>query len=383
MNSTSSNSPLTRDIVARISKPDGTGTGLPSECYTSDDWLKQENETLFRKTWMLAGLCHQIPNGGDAVPIEVAGLPLLLLRDSAGDVRVFHNVCRHRGAILIDEACSKIKSLVCPYHAWTYGLDGDLLARPHFFGGEQHDLEPGEDAPSLVPVRHAVWNDLVFVNIDAQAPSFDEHFAPFTNRTKSYDFSALRYAATLDFDIAGNWKLVYENFLDPYHVPRVHPRLDKFTSMAERPAVEMESNWFHSKLPIDEPQLGRAQPLPYYPGLDERGRHTERFFHLFPTMCLQIWPDQLAVFQLHALAPGRTIEHIHMYFVGDAASDPAYEELRQDAYDMWNQLNTEDFTIVENMHKARASPAFDGGSLSPYWDRSTQYFAKLIVSALT
>ena len=375
-------SPLTDDVLRRIATPDGTGTGLPNDCYTSTEWLHRENELLFAKTWMLAGFCHDIPNPGDAIPLRVAGLPILLLRDLNNEIQVFHNVCRHRGAIVLGEACSQLDKLICPYHAWTYALNGKLKARPHYFGGGQHDLNPNDDAPGLVPIRHAVWHDLVFVDLSGAAPDFETSFAPFSTRMQAYDFSALRYASTLDFDIKGNWKLVYENFLDPYHVPRVHPRLDKYTPMSQRPRVFTDENWFYSSLPIDDPQLGRDPPLPYYPGLDEKGQHTEWFFHLFPTTCFQIWPDQLAVFQLHALAPGRTIEHIHMYFVGEAADDPRFSECRQSAYDMWDQLNTEDFTIVENMQRARGSPAFDGGALSPYWDQSTQYFAKLVVDAL-
>lgn len=375
-------SPLTDAVLDRIAAPLETGTGLPNGCYTSEQWLRLENQHLFAKKWMLAGFCHDIAERGDAYPITLAGMPLLLLRDGEGQVKVFHNVCRHRGAVVLDKPCNSLDVLICPYHAWTYGLDGRLRSRPHFYGGDQHDLDPGDAVPGLVSIRHAVWHDLIFVDLSGQAPSFEEHWAPFTSRMQAYDFSALRYATTLDFDIKGNWKLVYENFLDPYHVPRVHPRLNKYTRMSKRPAVWTDGDWFYSTLPIDEPQLGRSAPLPYYPGLDEEAQHTEWFFHLFPTTCFQIWPDQLAVFQLHALAPNHTVEHIHMYFVGDAAADPAYAPTRQSAYDMWQQLNTEDFTIVENMQIARNSSAFDGGVLSPYWDHSTQHFARLVVEAM-
>ena len=373
---------LTGEVLERIAAPIESGTGLPNECYTSESWRRLENERIFARTWMLAGFCHDIPHAGDACPVTVAGLPLLLVRNHDGAIGAFHNVCRHRGAVLLDEPCRNLQSLVCPYHAWTYALSGELRSRPHFYGGGKHDLHPSEDVPGLVAVRHAVWNDLIFVDLSGRAPSFEQHWAPFSSRMQAYDFSALEYAETLDFDIKGNWKLVYENFFDPYHVPRVHPRLDQYTPMSNRPATWTDGNWFYSTLPIDEPQLGRSPALPFYPGIDDKTQHTEWFYHLFPTTCLQIWPDQLAVFQLHALAPDHTVEHIHMYFMGEAATDPAYAKSRQSAYDMWNQLNTEDFTIVENMQVARGSPAFDGGVLSPYWDQATQHFARLVVDAM-
>ncbi len=369
---------LDESAVARFRSATGDGSGLPNECYTSPEWLKAENERIFARTWMLAGFCHDVPQPGDVSPVEMAGMPLIIVRDHDGMIRVFHNVCRHRGAVVVAQPCQRQSVLTCPYHAWVYGLDGSLRMRPHFFGGGRHDTDPGEYAPGLVPVRHAVWHDLVFVNISGDAPEFEDHWEPFARRTRDYDFGALRYAATLNFDVRGNWKLIYENFYDAYHVPTVHPRLEVFTPLDTRVAVDTEGPWFHNTSMIQEPQPGRGIGMPMYPGLDGKGQRTEWYFHLFPTTAIQIWPDQFAVFQLHALAPDRTKEHIHMYFVGDAATDEVHAGHRQDVYDMWNELNTEDFEIVENMQGARASPGFDGGVLSPYWDPATQHFARLV-----
>jgi len=373
---------LSDEVVSHFEGPTETGRGLPNACYTSEAWLEAENRLLFARTWMLAGFCHDVPKKGDACPVKLAGMPLVILRDNDGEIRVFHNVCRHRGAVIVAEPCSGQRMLTCPYHAWAYGLDGSLRARPHFYGGGKHDTDPGPDAPRLRPVRHAVWNDLIFVNVSGDAPDFATHWEPFARRTGDYDFSALRHAKTLEFDIKGNWKLIIENFFDAYHVPAVHPKLEDFAPLASRIGTQMEGPWFHNTNPIAEPQEGRGLGMPYYPGLDEEGRRTEWYFHLFPTTLFEIWPDQMAVFQLHALAPDRTIERIHMYFIGDGASDPAYARQRQDVYDMWTELNTEDFKIVENMQLARSSPGFDGGVLSPFWDPATQYFARLVAEAM-
>ncbi|MBN33855.1 MAG: hypothetical protein CMM46_03595 [Rhodospirillaceae bacterium] len=368
---------LTDDVVSRFDLETEQATGLPNACYTSPEWLKAENERLFARTWMLAGFCHEIPNKGDVCPVEMGGMPLVILRDNDGEVGVFHNVCRHRGAVVVPEKCSAQRILTCPYHAWAYGLDGKLRTRPHFYGGDKHDTDPGPDAPGLVPVRHAVWHDLIFVNISGDEMPFEEHWEPFTRRTKDYDFSALRYAKTLEFDVKGNWKLILENFFDAYHVPSVHPKLEEFAPIHTRDGTQTDGVWFHNTNPITEPQEGRGEGMPFYPGLDEKGQRTEWYFHLFPTTLFEIWPDQLAIFQLKALEPGRTIEYIHLYFIGEGATEPQYEPNRQAVYEMWDELNTEDFTIVENMQQARSSPAFDGGVLSPFWDPATQHFAKL------
>ena len=280
-------------------------------------------------------------------------MPLVILRDNDGEIRVFHNVCRHRGAVIVPEKCSGQRVLTCPYHAWAYGLDGKLRTRPHFFGGDKHDTDPAPGTADLAPVRHAVWHDLIFVNLSGDAVDFETHWEPFARRTWDYDFSALRYAKTLDFDVKGNWKLIYENFYDSYHVPSVHPSLELHTPIDTRVAVDTEGPWFHNTSQISNPQVGRGVGMPFYPGLDEIGQNREWYFHLFPTTCIQIWPDQMAIFQLHALEPGRTIEHIHLYFIGDAATDPAFEDHRQGVYDMWDELNGEDFRIVENMQMAQ------------------------------
>jgi len=382
MNTYSTHPLLTDEVVSRFEAATEAGSGLPNACYTSADWLDAENRLVFARTWMLAGFCHDIQQKGDACPVSVAGMPLVILRDNDGEVRVFHNVCRHRGAVIVPEKCTGKRMLTCPYHGWAYGLDGSLRARPHFYGGGRHDTDPGPDAPRLVPVRHAVWHDLIFVNVSGDAPDFATHWEPFARRTGDYDFAALRYAATLDFDVKGNWKLIFENFYDAYHVPVVHPKLEEFTPITERIGVQTEGPWFHNTSRILEPQEGRGIGMPFYPGLDEEGQRTEWYFHLFPTTCIQIWPDQMAIFQLHALEPGHTIEHIHMYFIGDAASDAVFARQRQDVYDMWNELNTEDFKIVENMQIARNSPGFDGGVLSPFWDPATQHFARLMAQAM-
>ncbi len=373
---------LTDDVLSRFDVATEEGSGLPNACYTSTEWLKAENERLFSRTWMLAGFCHDVPKKGDVSPVELAGMPLLVLRDNDDQIQVFHNVCRHRGAVIVPEKCSGQRILTCPYHAWAYGLDGKLRSRPHFYGGDKHDTDPGPDAPGLVPVRHAVWHDLIFVNISGDAIPFEEHCEPFARRTQDYDFSALRYARTLEFDVKGNWKLILENFFDAYHVPSVHPKLEEFAPIHTRVGTQIEGPWFHNTNPITEPQEGRGKGMPFYPGLDETGQRTEWYFHLFPTTLFEIWPDQLAVFQLHALEPGRTIEKIHMYFIGEGATEQQYEPNRQGVYDMWDELNTEDFKIVENMQMARSSPAFDGGVLSPFWDPATQHFARLMAQGM-
>ena len=149
------------DTLDAMARPIAEASALPNVCYTSQRWQELEYERLFARSWFVAGFSHEIPEPGDAMPVEAAGMPLLLLRDREGAVRVFHNVCRHRGAVMVAKPCSGLKLLTCPYHAWAYGLDGALRTRPHFHGGDRHDIvKAGEDPPGLVPVR-ALYGDEV------------------------------------------------------------------------------------------------------------------------------------------------------------------------------------------------------------------------------
>ena len=120
--------------LKRIDKNVEDSTGLPNALYTNPEFLQFENEQLFPSVWILAGFVHQVPNVGDVAPITVAEKPLILLHNENDEILVFHNVCRHRGGKLVSSACTEIKVLVCPNHSWTYGLDGKIRARPHFFG---------------------------------------------------------------------------------------------------------------------------------------------------------------------------------------------------------------------------------------------------------
>ena len=362
---------------------DDGGSGLPNHCYTSDEWLRAERERLFARTWMLAGFQHDIPRPGDVQPVTVAGMPLLLLRDREGEVRCFHNVCRHRGTTLVDGPCRSLQALTCPYHAWSYALDGRLLTRPHFHGAGHHDvIEKGGDAPGLVTVRHALLHDLIFVNLSGDAPAFEDHVAFFLDKTAAYDLASLRYAATVSFEIAGNWKLVYENYIDCYHIFSAHPRLNNFADMSGREPLATHGHWLWTRYEFDAPEPGRGVGLPYYPGLEARWRHTCSAFHLFPTACFHIWPDQLALIHHRELSPGRTHEDIHLYFVGDAATDPAFADARESVAELWRELNGEDVGVIERMQQGRSSGGFDGGVLSPYWDRPTQHFARLVAKSV-
>ena len=207
--------------------------GLPTWAYTSEEFALLERESLFARSWHAVGFCHDVPEAGDVFPVlSPAGRALLLVRDETNVVRVFHNFCRHRGMRLVDAPAKSRRNIVCPYHAWSYALDGSLLRIPHRHGFGKH-AECPTDVSGLAPVRTALWAGIVFVDLSGQAAPFDEYISPLRKRWSHYDLDLLRSGTDMKFDVAGNWKLAIENFIDIYHVPYVHPSLNQYNNMTD------------------------------------------------------------------------------------------------------------------------------------------------------
>ena len=221
---------LDQSDFAAVCKSTGDARGLPNYAYTSEEFFALEQQQLFANTWTCIGNACSLPEPGDLQPVGFLGEPLLMLRNKAGQIKVFHNVCSHRGNELVWQACNTATTIQCPYHAWAYDLDGKLLSTPHIGGTGIHQIDSLERGKNgLRPVRSAVWMDLVFVNLSENAPDFASFIAPLQHRLDRFasaeQFAALKPAAdhgryTIDF--AGNWKLCVENYLESYHFGFCH-----------------------------------------------------------------------------------------------------------------------------------------------------------------
>ena len=360
---------------------DTVALDLPEGAYGSESFFVREREAVFRGSWVLAGFGYQIPEPGDARPVTVTGLPLLLVRGEMGDVRVFHNVCLHRGCPLIRGPVRRQKRLTCFYHGWAYDLGGRLRARPYFLEGGRHDIVDPEAGVGLEPVRNAQWSDLIFVNLDGKAVPFEEYTRPMLSRVADYDLSLLRHAdRVLDFDIAGNWKLVAENWLDALHIFAVHPELNDFADQSGRERTEVDGHMFPGVYEFAEPRAGMVLDPSCRRVMSREGANKVWSFFMFPSVFIQVRPDHLVVFDLVPVAPDRTREHIHFYFMGEAANDAENSEARRVVYDAWDAINAQDLGPIEGMQQGRQSTAFRGSLVSPYWDEALTHFTHLIDS---
>ncbi len=355
------------------------GTALGNEAYVSAEFFDSEVKKIFRATWMLAGFAHEISDAGDSLPVTIGGIPMILVRGRDGEVRAFHNVCVHRGMPLIDKPCRKQAFITCPYHLWTYDLEGRVRNRPHFFRGGEHDIsENGRHDVRLAAIRCDSWHDLVFVNLDGNAEPLAEFLRPLTDRLQHYDLDALNWSHDIDYDIASNWKLIAENHIDALHIFGVHPALNKFADQATRPCTEAFGHLFFGCYSFPDPEKGRGLGMPHFPDLPAKARQEAPWFYLFPNVMGQIYPDQLLVIQLIPESHERTRERVHFYFVGDAAHDGAFEEGRREAHETYTSVLAEDIPVCEALQRGRTSEGFTGGVLSPFWDRATFELAERV-----
>lgn len=374
---------LTPIVLDRLRKPAGEAGGLPPEAYTSADFLALENQRLFARRWICIGITEDVAEPGSVRPVTAAGKALILLRDDAGEVRVFHNFCRHRGMRLIDAPCEGKKRIICPYHSWSYALDGRLVKTPHIAGIDRHDrAELPREIPGLAEVRTAVWGPLVFVNLSGEAPDFEDHIRPLAERWESHDFSVLRRGASFGYSIGGNWKLALENFIDTYHVPYVHPTLNSYCDMKDHYLVADNDIYLGQGLENYVPEDEATGALPPFPGLTQADSKLMEAFCVFPNLCMTLFHDNLRIILVEPDGPNRCTERVEVFMVGEAATDPALAETRKAVVDRFREFNAEDIEIIENLQRAFETTAWDGGYFTPYMDGPVHRYQRLIAEAV-
>ena len=236
--------------------------------------------------------------------------------------------------------------------------------------------------PAWCLIATAVWHHWVFVNIAGNAGPFDDFIAPIAQRCDGYDIAASKFAGALNFDVACNWKLALENYIEPYHVFAAHPRLHSFVSMAEREPSKCDGHVMWNHYQFREPEEGRGAGLPYFPGLSSDLRQRGMWFAAVPNFAFEIYPDHIATFIVTPLTPATAREQIDIYLIGEAADGPQYQQQRQTVFDMWRSLNKEDLGIIARLQRGRLSPGYDGGRFSAYWDEAPLELSRQIVKAM-
>ena len=362
--------------------------GFPSEAFVDEAWFATEAAALVTSQWMCIALEDDVARPGDLHPMELAGMPLVVARGADGVVRVFHNVCSHRGAMLVEQPQCGAKSITCPYHQWRYGTDGMLEHTPHAGGFRVHQApEAPHEHLGLAAVRSRCWNGFVFVDVSGTALDFDEHIRPTAERLAPVDFDLFRHDRANDraYTVHANWKTIVENFVESYHVPQVHPELQRFNPMSAHfqilggAAYAGQGGTAYGA--SDNPQPMPGADLPTMPGITAQSWSYESLY-AFPNFVIA--PIENMTFVLLALpqSAGVTLERLCFFFYGDEAMTDAHREGRADVASAIVQVNDEDIRIVESCQRGRRSPAFTGGTFLPKQEATSLLVQQMVAARL-
>ena len=367
--------------------------GLPNECYLSDEYFKIEREKVFFNNWIVVGVSSSVPEVGDAKPFNLMGIPLLILRDKNNKIRVFHNVCSHRGMILVKEECKLKNTIRCPYHSWSYNFNGELIATPHVGGMNIHETEGFIKSKSnLKEISTHVWMDLIFINVNKNKKDFEESIDPLEKQWSKFiskeDQKLIRHARDFGYfnmEVKSNWKLAIENYCESYHLPWVHPELNRVSNLKDHYHIEDLAETFSGQGSNKySQQFDGNKKLLTFPNWPKDLYQNSEYVSLFPNVMLGIHVDHFYAFWLEPLSNNNTREHFEMYYVGDeSASSDEYKEIRKKNFAFWQEVMNEDVAAIEGMQKGRSSPAYNGGNFSPVMDTPTLMFHKWVATNLT
>ncbi len=359
------------------------GRPLPGVAYRDEGIFAAEVETLLRDTWISVACGQNVAERGDLFPVRIAGQSLLVVRDGDDEIRVFYNLCRHRGAPLADAKCrAQAERIVCPYHAWSYGLAGELIAAPHFHRGGDSDHPTTEERKGLglLPVPTAVWRDIVFVNLSAAAQPFEEFIHPLDERLAKWTAAELRPLSSDKYEIQANWKLAAENFIDAYHLPVVHSQLGSgFGWILDTEDVEVSDDIVGLVLPQGYGEDSELQQslLPRFSGLGAGEAHRIEVFSVFPNTLFLVEPEFQQVVVLRPQSAGVTHETFANYVVSDASQTEALAKEREESYRSSIEINDQDAALLARLQSTRSMDVGEKTHLTQSWDRTNQRFQRL------
>ena len=378
--------------IKAVNRPIEQANGLPNECYTNAHYLMIEREKVFMDKWTVIGVGSSVPNPGDAKPYNLLGIPLIILRDKENKIRVFHNVCSHRGFKLLSDHCSLKNVLRCPYHSWSYDFEGKLVATPHIGGLNIHTSEKFDKSKSnLKEVRSNVWMDIIFVNINNNEVEFKEYVKPLEDRWSKFiskeDQHLLVYSRDhghFSLDVKSNWKFAIENYCESYHLPWIHPELNKVSNISDHYHIQGLPNRFagQGSNKYEQPLKGNKTFTNFSNWPKEFSKKSE-YIALFPNVMIGLHIDHFYVFWLEPISVNETREHLAMYYVGEeSANGKEFENMRKENSRFWKDVMSEDIIAIEGMQEGRSSPAYNGGNFSPVMDNPTHQFHKWVAGNL-
>jgi choline monooxygenase len=364
----------TRDSVDQIlaiyndKAPLSEASTIPAPWYVDPRIAELETQTVFSKAWQMIGRIDQVEKAGQFVSAFVAGEPVVAVRGNDGVLRAFYNVCRHHAAAVVTEPCGQAQLLHCPYHGWNYGLDGSLKGMPEFDGVKNFERQQN----GLVPVRAEIWEKFVFVNLDPHAESLASFLGGLVKRAAPLGLAKLNFFDTRAYDIACNWKVFVDNYLDGgYHVPHLHKGLNSVLDYKEY-TIENEDRYCLQSSPMVSSQDDAAT------GATRKGDRAWYFWQ-YPNLminCYQGYMDTNLVIPVD-------VDHCRVIFdfYFDDVSE-AHREYNQQSVAVGARVQDEDLGICEDVQRGLKSRAYGAGRLSVRREAGEQLFHRLLAADL-
>jgi glycine betaine catabolism A len=366
--------------IKGINQGKGIEITLPSSWYLDEDIFKLEREYIFLKEWYCVGREEEWPRAGDHKILDIMGESVILVRNQQGKLNAFYNVCVHRGAQIcptntplkedrlpLKGGVINNKLILCPYHAWSYDLDGKLIKAPNM----SEDMGFKKEDVHLHPVLVESFAGFVFINMTPDtAPSFNDHIKKIAKNFSRYPLADLRLVKTIRYNIDANWKAICENYNECYHCGPVHPELCRIVPAFKQKGGS-ELDWERGvphKDGADTFTMTGTTNRRSFPGLndDEKTRHKGDI--LYPNMFLSLSRDHVVVFIFSPVNAGCTLLDCHFLFEPYELDKPDFDA--SDAVDFWHLVNQQDWNICERVQKGMMARVHNRGIFSPMEDWS-------------
>jgi Rieske 2Fe-2S family protein len=350
--------PLRAEEVELTCRPMEEATMLPRAAFNEPSVLDWELEALFMNGWVCAGHADQVSERGQYLTVEIKGESILVIADDDGAPHAFHNVCRHRGARLADQPEGRMGRLQCAYHAWCYGFDGNLKNAPHTDGIANFDKQ----VFGLHPVRSAVVEGLVLLDVSGEAPDPDQHLGDLRAHLERYKVGELRRTTRITYDVQANWKAIAENYSECLHCPGVHPELNRLSHYLSGDTLTGSGAWCGGSMTLSDgastmaTEGGDGHGRPAIEGTDPR---SILYFLLFPNTLISLHPDYVMLHTLWPQAPDRTHVVCEWFFEPRTVAAEGFDD--SDAVAFWDQVNREDWGVCELAQRGMRSRAYTPG----------------------
>jgi choline monooxygenase len=342
---------------------------LPSVLYIDPKIFAAEKERIFSRTWQVVGRLSQVAKPGDYFTTELAGEPLLFARGSDGHLRGFYNVCRQRAGPPAG-GCGSRKVFRCGYHGWTYDLDGTLISATEIEGVKGFRTEDF----ALTPVRTEEWFNLVFVNLDPQAPPLPQTLGELPRQADEFPFAEMKLFERRTYNMKCNWKTYVDNYLEGYHLPSVHPALNRELDFNGY-AVEPHSGYVRQFSPIRGAQPGDTTLRRYQ---EAREILTTDYLWVFPNWMLNCYPDNVSLNIVLPLEPERTLAIFEWYLPEKEHGSPAAKA----SVEFSDQIQIEDVAICEAVQKNLRSRSYSRGRFSVKQEKGVHAFHRMYAAAM-